>query len=104
MEANETRNERLSERGLIPFHGAVAQLGERCNGIAEVAGSRPVRSTYLLRRYTMKEDIWYEMLITLQGKQGLLVDGEIYQEEEIIAEGFSVQELVETNQMILFQE
>lgn len=52
----------------------------------------------------MKKEIWYEMLVTLQGKQGLLVDGEIYQEEEIIAEGFSARELVETNQMRLLQE
>lgn len=52
----------------------------------------------------VEKEIWYEMLLTLQGKQGLLVTEEIYQEDEIIAEGFSVEELIETNQMRLFRD
>ncbi len=37
----------LNERALklLPFHGAVAQLGERMNGIHEVEGSNPFGST-----------------------------------------------------------
>ena len=30
------------------WHGAIAQLGERCNGIAEVGGSIPPSSTMLM--------------------------------------------------------
>lgn len=52
---------------------------------------------------TMEKEIWYVMLVTLQGKHGLLVAEEIYQESEIVAEGFSLQALVETNQMKLFR-
>ena len=36
--------------------GAVAQLGERCNGIAEVRGSIPLGSTILL---ILSENIGY---------------------------------------------
>ena len=31
----------------MKFHGAIAQLGERLNGIQEVTGSIPVSSTQL---------------------------------------------------------
>ena len=34
--------------------GAVAQLGERLNGIQEVVGSIPISSTSILKRRTLK--------------------------------------------------
>ena len=41
---------RMTTNLRILFNGAIAQLGERCNGIAEVGGSIPPSSTIQLSR------------------------------------------------------
>ena len=42
----------VSQHSVLPNRGAVAQLGERLNGIQEVVGSTPIGSTIRLAQNT----------------------------------------------------